>query len=258
MTFWSSQTLSSQLPEIIPSGGAPKVDCNAVTLTVGANCYVTSADGVGPRNETQTMQTLESSGCITIPPGQFGFLETAEIVKLHDGIMGFISFKATYKMKGLVNVSGFHVDPGWEGHLRFAVFNAGPNPVHLQCGMQLFLLWIANLDEPSEQYREQPSSPDDFIKMVNNVPGAVNSGYRLSERMEALEEANVSILAELGVLKTIAIGIAIALAVGGGGLLTSKVIDAIEAGHPPQNSPFETTSAVATEDARNSSAALEE
>jgi dCTP deaminase len=46
----------------------------------------------------------------------------------------------------LVNVSGFHVDPGYHGQLTFAVFNAGPVPIHLKRGQPIFLIWYASLD----------------------------------------------------------------------------------------------------------------
>ena len=33
--------------------------------------------------------------------------------------------------------------------LIFAIFNAGPSPVHLQRGLPLFLIWYAALDHPA-------------------------------------------------------------------------------------------------------------
>ena len=65
--------------------------------------------------------------------------------------MGFISVKATYKLKGLVNVSGFDVDPGWTARLIFTVFNAGPGDDPPRKGAFEFLIWIADLDEVSVQ-----------------------------------------------------------------------------------------------------------
>lgn len=97
--------------------------------------------------------------------------------------MGFISMKATYKLKGLVNVSGFHVDPGWSGPLIFAVFNAGPAAVHLERGLALFLLWVADLDESSDK-KKTKSGPDSIPPvMINNVTGVVDSIYALDKRV---------------------------------------------------------------------------
>lgn len=50
------------------------------------------------------------------------------------------------KFKGLINVSGFHVDPGFDGRLKFSVYNAGNRPIHLAYGQPYFLLWFAFFD----------------------------------------------------------------------------------------------------------------
>ena len=50
-----------------------------------------------------------------IPPGQFAFLLTAETVTMPDNAIAFISIKARLKFNGLINISGFHVDPGYRG-----------------------------------------------------------------------------------------------------------------------------------------------
>ena len=62
---------------------------------------------------------------LVIPPGQFGLLITEEVVQVPMDAIAFISIKAGIKFRGLVNVSGFHADPGFSGKLKFAVYNAG-------------------------------------------------------------------------------------------------------------------------------------
>jgi dCTP deaminase len=105
------------------------------------------------------------------------------LVTIPSEAMGFISIKATYKLRGLVNVSGFHVDPGWSGPLIFAVFDAGPAPVHLQRGFPLFLLWIADLDRASEKHKTSPGPDCIPPAMINNITGVVDSIYALDKRM---------------------------------------------------------------------------
>ena len=155
MAFWSSQRLETHLNILVGHENRGAVDCNAITMRVGREIYITPGlEQVAPGSHTK--QILPHDGPIAIPPGQFAFLQTEEIVTIPPEVMGFISIKATFKSKGLVNVSGFHVDPGWSGSLIFAVFNAGPATIHLQRGMDLFLLWIADLDEPSEKRKQKP------------------------------------------------------------------------------------------------------
>ena len=63
--------------------------------------------------------------------------------------MAFISMKTGVKLQGLINVSGFHVDPGYEGKLLYSVFNASPSPIHLCEGDRLFKVWFCDLDRES-------------------------------------------------------------------------------------------------------------
>jgi dCTP deaminase len=182
MAFWSSQTLESRLGELVNNPNNDLVDCNAVTLRVGREIYITPGLEQ-PAPNSHTKQLLEDGAPFAIPPGQFAFLLTEEVVTMPPKTMGFISMKATYKLKGLVNVSGFHVDPGWSGPLIFAVFNAGPAPVHLERGLALFLLWVADLDEASDKRKTKPGPDNIPPVMINNITGVVDSIYALDKRM---------------------------------------------------------------------------
>jgi len=196
MSFWSYQTLVKNLTRIIPNGEKPKVDANSIELTLAPEVYISpSWDEKAPRKKT--IEHYEKDSCFTIPPGQFGFLQTAEHVKIPPTVMGFISLKSGKKMLGLVNVSGFHVDPGWNGPLTFSVFNAGPSPVHLQVGMNLFLLWIATLDHETVRPRTKKLAKDHFLNTVNAVSGSVKSGYDLQAKLEQLDK-------KVGILQTVA------------------------------------------------------
>jgi len=196
MSFWSSQTLETRLKELIDTPHKDMVDCNAVTLRVGREIYITPGFEQ-PDPNSHTKRLLPERAPFAIPPGQFAFLLTEEVVTIPRETMGFISMKATYKLKGLVNVSGFHVDPGWSGPLIFAVFNAGPAPVHLERGLPLFLLWIADLDARSEKYRLK-AGPDGIPPLtINNITGVVDSIYalekRLREDLKKLDDKNIEL-----------------------------------------------------------------
>jgi dCTP deaminase len=84
---------------------------------------------------------------LTIPPGQFALLYTKEHIRIPKSVLSFISVKAKVKLKGLVNISGFHVDPGFSGRLKFSVYNAGNNPICLMYDQPCFLIWFAGLGE---------------------------------------------------------------------------------------------------------------
>jgi dCTP deaminase len=183
MAFWSSQHLERELKRLVGHEDKGSVDCNAITMRVGGEIYITPGlEQAAPNSHTKRI--LAPSEPIAIPPGQFAFLLTEEVVTIPPEVMGFISIKATFKSKGLVNVSGFHVDPGWAGPLIFAVFNAGPATIHLQRGMPLFLLWIADLDEASVKRKEKPGPTGIPPIMINNITGVVDSVYALEKRMK--------------------------------------------------------------------------
>src|ERR1051326_2805375 len=54
---------------------------------------------------------------VSLPPGQFAILTCYEEIKIPDNMLAFIALKTTFKFHGLVNISGFHVDPTFQGKL---------------------------------------------------------------------------------------------------------------------------------------------
>jgi dCTP deaminase len=113
----------------------------AYELGVGPEAYITS-------NTADTTTThLDEGVKVTIPPGQFGLLVTKEVIFVPNNAIGFISIRAGIKFQRLVNVSGFHVDPGFRGPLKFAVYNAGSTDITLDQDERVFMLWFADLNE---------------------------------------------------------------------------------------------------------------
>ena len=62
-----------------------------------------------------------------------------------DDHMGFISLRTSFKFQGLVNISGFHVDPTHRGTLLFAVQNVGPSDIRLKFEEPTFTIFFAKL-----------------------------------------------------------------------------------------------------------------
>jgi dCTP deaminase len=149
---------------------------------MGREAYVTST-------ASQTKTILRENEQIVIPPGQFANLLTDEIVEIPSTALGFISVKLRLKQRGLINVSGFHVDPGFRGRLLFSVYNAGANPGIITRGDRAFLLWYASLEratrnlyEGSRRLQMELSSED-----VMRLQGDVASPEALAEKLGALE-----------------------------------------------------------------------
>jgi dCTP deaminase len=126
----------------------------------------------------------------TVNMSQFALLLTEEHVAVPSDAIGFISIKAGIKFRGLVNVSGFHVDPGFRGRLKFSVYNAGTNNVVLERGRPTFLLWYSDLGQATEDvYRgshqgQKGLTGDD----VGRLQGDVASPSALGQRLEELRQ----------------------------------------------------------------------
>jgi len=187
MPFWRGETLNERLSSLVDPFDADAIDCAAYTLRVGGEVYVSPDRQVGDPSR-HTKQRLEPGQGFVIPPGQFAFLLTAETVTMPDNAIAFISIKARLKFNGLINISGFHVDPGYRGKLLFSVLNAGPKPLHLIEGQPLFLIWFADLDGVTEMKKHGPGFDGIEPQLLNGISGEIRSLQSLSDEQRALEK----------------------------------------------------------------------
>jgi len=140
-------------------------------------------------NNTEAARGVGQGPTFVIPSGQFALLYTEERLHIPDNVLAFISIKAKIKLKGLVNVSGFHVDPGFSGRLQFSVYNAGNEDVFLEFGKPCFLLWFAELDKVTTdpydgEHKDQNGiTPEDRSRMSHST----HSPNALHQRLERLE-----------------------------------------------------------------------
>lgn len=146
-------------------------------LRLGDEAFVSSGKAV---------QKLQDRDSVTIEPGEFAFLLTLEHLELPLDVVGFISVKFTHKAKGLINVSGFHVDPGYKGHLIFSVYNAGPRPIMLRRGDPVFMMGLSKLASkaPPRSGRGFSSIEAEYGTFVMAPPVSV---LQLDKRVTALD-----------------------------------------------------------------------
>lgn len=168
-----------RLPQLITPYREERVRNCAYELALGDQVFVTGADKAKRRIATGTQ--------ITIPPGQFANLLTEEAVSIPNDALGLISMKFTLKQPGLVNVSGFHVDPGYTGKLLFSVFNAGPQSVPITRDTPTFLLWYCALDQATGDVYGKSPRKDITDSDVKHLGGDVASPQALARRVEKLE-----------------------------------------------------------------------
>ncbi|MEA5583232.1 hypothetical protein VB620_18035 [Nodularia harveyana UHCC-0300] len=185
MSFWSSQTLRSRLPSLIEPFSDDQIESASYQLCLGEEVYISPLPDT-PLKERKKIPLSEKE-TVPIPPGQFAFLITSEQIEVPKNAIAFISIKFKFKSKGLINVSGLHVDPGYRGKLIFAVYNAGPLHLHIGRGDRVFSIWYADLDQDDEKPRQKIGYdliPPDLM----NGPDLVSSLPYLKTRLDDLEK----------------------------------------------------------------------
>jgi dCTP deaminase len=209
--FWGSSRLERELPALVSDYSDKRIDHASYRLRVGSEVYVSpTGEPDDPRNKPKTQ--LRKGQGFTVPAGQFGFILTEEKITVPSTAIAFISMRAGYKFRGLVNVSGFHVDPNYEGRLVFSIFNAGPGPVHLSRGEECFLIFYADLDQPKELpvKKGYDSIPSDLTgPIADGLQSFASLMSKVNENDKKLTDRVNTVEREQAVLKW-----AMALAVG--------------------------------------------
>ena len=90
----------------------------------------------------------------------------------------------------MVNISGFHVDPGFSGRLKFSVYNAGNLSIFLEYGRETFLIWFSELDALTEDPYEGNHQNQNRItpKDRQRMSQKSHSRAALDRRLEKVEQ----------------------------------------------------------------------
>jgi dCTP deaminase len=184
MTFWTNKKLEDALRKCVDGFHADNIKQAGYELGVADEYAITTPDGEGARIK------IQAGEMIRIAPGQFALLLTQEIVRVPAEVLGLISVKASWKLKGLVNISGFHVDPGFHGRLKFAVYNASGRTLVIEPKRRFFVLWFCGLSEeiPKERLYNGTHQAQEGIRDedVSAIGGMVASPAGLSKRVDGL------------------------------------------------------------------------
>lgn len=184
MPYLGSNSLENlqQSSTVITPFDSKRLKCGAYELSLGNEVFQTDS-------KSGKKEILKDKGeQVIIMPGQFSLLLTEEEINIPTDKIAFISIKASIKLKGLINVSGFHVDPGFKGKLVFSVYNAGPAKIILERGEPYFPIWFAELSENdtySGEHKGQNSIPAKYIEALK--AGELASPNALSERIDKLD-----------------------------------------------------------------------
>lgn len=191
MAFLSSELIierSQQRPLVLPWDPSRVRDA-AYELSVSGRYFCTSmSDG---------RELVPEGRQLVIPPGQLALLITEQQVDIPPSLIGFISIKFSAKVRGLINVSGFHVDPGFKGNLKFSVYNAGSRDAIFDPGQALFSIWFAELKKQQLKPYDGSHQGQSAITAtdVDQVQGSIASPGAL---MKEFAELRASLEARIG------------------------------------------------------------
>ena len=200
MAFWTSQRVEREQIDRAKMGKALIHPFDPERIKQGAYELALSHQAVATSSGTGGTNVPGHPKAFKIDPGQFAVLYTFEEVKVPDNVIAFISVKSSFKGDGLINVSGFHVDPGYEGRLRFSVYNAGSRPLFLVFGRPTFQMWFAEMDADTRD--PYPGSREDRLVVTSKdleltqeqpaSPAALNERLRdLERKWEKLQSLRI-------------------------------------------------------------------
>jgi dCTP deaminase len=130
----------NEFPILFDSLDIEKIRPTNIDLRLGDQYFVS--------REKFPKRLVETGGYVAIEPGDFAVLTTHEYMYVPNDLLGLISLRYKYKKSGLINISGFHVDPGYTGRLMFSVYNSGPKSIVLKHKEPIFMIMFDKLEEP--------------------------------------------------------------------------------------------------------------
>jgi dCTP deaminase len=146
---------------------------------------------------------------LVLKPGQFAILACYEKILLPREIMGFITLRNRYKMQGLVNVSGFHVDPTFQEQLVFAVQNVGATEIRLKYMEPTFTIFFAKVERNTDcDVKEATRRLGITLEDIAQLGGSTITLGKLKEEMDQLRRM-VFVYAPIIVAATVALIVAL-------------------------------------------------
>lgn len=147
MPFLGGSEIIGRKKELFEEGffDDSQVHQSSYDLRLGEEFYISGSAAPGSLSTRKPYLTLK--------PGQFAILTCHEKLDLAQNVIGLITLRNRFKMQGLVNVSGFHVDPTFKGRLVFAVQNVGPNDIRLRHMDPTFTIFFAEVRSPKDEKR---------------------------------------------------------------------------------------------------------
>lgn len=127
-----------------------------------------------------------------LAPGAYGGVVSLECLSLPANICAHIGSKRALSYDGVILLTGALVDPGYEGHLLFGLYNASQRRVIIRNGRKICNIVFERLsDAPNKQAPADPDLktgdfPDAFVDRMANME--VLPWMQISDRVKQIEQ----------------------------------------------------------------------
>jgi dCTP deaminase len=181
-------------------------------LSLGGEALVSHSD-------VKIILEPNSSTLLHLEPGAFALVLTKELLKFPRDVVGVIGMRSALARKGLILLAGMQIDPGFEGHLRFGLYNASPRRITLDYDYELCMIEFHKLTGPVNKVIAPnpdllrgriPESDRDFLNSLETT-----SLSDLSKNMQVLTQNVSKLSSEVSTLFKfiVPVGLAILIAV---------------------------------------------
>jgi deoxycytidine triphosphate deaminase len=137
-------------------------------------------------------------GPMELSPGAYAGIISHEKLCLPASICGRIGSKRALAYEGIILLTGTVVDPGYEGHLLFGLYNASQKRVLIRAGRKICNIVFERLPEPVEKTAPTDPNlltgnfPDAFVDKMANME--VLPWMQISDRVKQIEQITKDIL----------------------------------------------------------------
>lgn len=135
---------------------------------------------------------------MVLGPGAYGGIISLERLKLPDDVYARIGSKRALSYEGVILLTGTMVDPGYDGHLLFGLYNASQRRVVIRIRRKICNIVFERLSHPpkktatSDPSLQSGNFPDIFVDRMTNME--VLPWMQISERVKQIEEITKDIL----------------------------------------------------------------
>ena len=137
-------------------------------------------------------------GTMELEPGSYGGVISLERFQLPANICARIGSKRALSYDGVILLTGSMVDPGYDGHLLFGLYNASQRRVLVRTGRKICNIVFERLSEaperqaPADTNLQNGDFPDAFVDRMANMD--VLPWMQISERVKQIETITKDIL----------------------------------------------------------------